>query len=197
MRTERGAALTNHPLAVVSLLAFLIGGAGAVVLNYPPRHTAASRQAAETPADSGREVASETDASAAPAAEAGRAEEGRESAEFDDSAAPPEEASVRTEDRFGESAAETGHSSDRVRRRRSASEQAVQSSSAPRPYASVSRREATTGGGGSNVAAYTVGGVKKTGQGVKKVGTTTGQGVKKAGTTIGRTFGKIGGVFND
>jgi hypothetical protein len=36
----------------------------------------------------------------------------------------------------------------------------------------------------SVVADYTVGGVKK-----------TGEGVKKAGTAIGRTIGKVGGIF--
>jgi hypothetical protein len=48
------------------------------------------------------------------------------------------------------------------------------------------RRDENSTTGSARVAGYTVGGVKK-----------TGQGVKKAGTTIGRTFGKIGGVFND
>jgi hypothetical protein len=187
--------LTKQTLVVVSLLAFLFGGAAAVVLNYPPRHPAASRQAAETPADAGRETASRTDASAAPAAEVVRAEEGATAGELDDRAAPPEEAGVEFGDRSGESAAEAENSSNRARRRPATSGQVIQNSPAPRRYASGSGREATSGGGG--VAAYTFGGVKKTGQGVKKVGTTTGQGVKKAGTTIGRTFGKIGGVFND
>jgi hypothetical protein len=185
MRTERGDALTKHPLAVVSLLAFLVGGAAAVVLNYPQRHAVASQQVAVTPADAALLSAPETDASATRPAEVEHAEERTTSGDFDGSAAPPEETSGEAEDDFDESEAAAGNSPAGVRRRRrpAASEQAVQSPPAPRPYVSVSRRQTNPGG---RVAGYTVGGVKK-----------TGQGVKKAGTTIGRTFGKIGGVFND
>ena len=173
MRTERGAALTKHPIAVVSLLAFLVGGAAAVMLNYPPRHAVASRQVAETPA-----------APATQPAGVESAEEGTTSDDFDDSAAPTEETGGEAEDSFEESDAEAENRSGGVRRRRPATNvQAVQSPPAPRQYAAVSRRQSNPGG---RVAGYTVGGVKK-----------TGQGVKKAGTTIGRTFGKIGGVFND
>lgn len=194
MRTERGAVLAKHPLAVVCLLAFLIGGAAAVILNYPTRHTAAPGQVAQTPAEAGLEVEPEADAPAAPSAELGHTGEGTTSNEFDDSAAQLEEPDGEVEEDFSESAAGPENSSNGVRRRRATGEQAVQSRPAPRPYVSASRGQTNPGG---MVAGYTVGGVKKTGQGVKKVGTTTGKGVKKAGTTIGRTFGKIGGVFND
>src|SRR3712207_605126 len=93
MRTERGDALTKHPLAVVGLLAFIIGGAAAVVLNYPQRHTAAAQQVAETPADAAPLPASEADVSATQPAEIEHAEEGTTSDDFDDSGATPEDIS--------------------------------------------------------------------------------------------------------
>lgn len=173
--------MTKNPLAVVGLLAFIFGGAAAVMLYYPPRHAVVSQQFAETPADPAPE-----DAPAARPAEVADAEEETTSEDFDDPAVTSEgglsETGAEAEDGSSESDAEAEKSSNGVRRRQSAVAQTVQSAPAPRPYVRVSRRGTNPG---ARVAGYTVGGVKK-----------TGQGVKKAGTAIGRTFGKIGGVFN-
>ena len=176
--------MTKHPLAVVSLLAFLTGGAAAVVLNYPPRHPPASRQVAERHAGAGRAAAPETGATVPAAAAVEHAEEGTASGDFEDSAATPEEAGGGAEGGLREAAVAVEKPSGAAKARAATNAPAAQNSQAPRPSLRVSRRETAPGGGG--VAAYTVGGVKK-----------TGQGVKKAGATIGRTFGKIGGVFND
>jgi hypothetical protein len=184
MRTDRGVVLTKHPLAVVVLLAFITGGAAAVILNYPPRRPAGYQESAEKAADAARGAAPETDASAARAAEVGHAEEGATSDEFGDPVERPEEVSDEAEDGSGGAGVEVGKPSGVARVRSGTNGDAVKSPRAPAAYVRVSRAQASPAGRG--VAGRTVGGVKK-----------TGQGVKKAGAAIGKTFGKIGGVFND
>ena len=177
MRTDRGAVLTKNPLAVVALLAFVTGGAAAVILNYPPRRPAHFQESARKTADAARASASENDAGE-------HAEEGATSDEFDDSAARPEELSDEAEGGVEGANLKVGKSPGVARGRSATNGQAAQSPRAPAAYVRVSRAQAPPAGRG--VAGRTVGGVKK-----------TGQGVKKAGAAIGKTFGKLGGVFND
>jgi hypothetical protein len=177
MRTDRGAVLTKNPLAVVVLLAFITGGAAAVILNYPQRRPEHFQESAHKTADAARAAASETGAG-------GHAEEGATTDEVDDSVARPEEASDEAVDGVEGADVEVGKSPAIARGRSVTNGQAVQSPRAPAAYVRASRAQASPAGRG--VAGRTVGGVKK-----------TGQGVKKAGAAIGKTFGKIGGVFND
>lgn len=173
----------KNPLVVVCALAFLVGGAAAVVFTRPAFGPAAVHSAASSNTDAGHAVP----------------EDAAESAEGDSEGARDEEAAVPEENKptsesgvVGAEPSRTGidvvaaEKSARGSKGRAAAAagQTDQESRAARGYARATAGRQPSGGKG--VVGYPVTGVKK-----------TGEGVKKAGTTIGKTFGKLGGLFNE
>ena len=160
-------------------LAFLAGAAAAVVLNYPPGSDAGAQGVTAKTAVPQTVSAAEIETAADRAAEGAPAEE---TAPQDDGVNPAE-ASVRSSHADGE-AGGARRRSDGVRGRATADGRSGSGSRATRSHTRGS--EGRLAAGGQAVAGRTVGGVKK-----------TGAGMKKAGTAVGRTLGKIGGVFHD
>ena len=161
----------KYPMAVICVLAFIVGAAAAgVVYHRQPRGADGVQGTLGRGIDGGRAEDRENAASASQvatdkgvklSASAGESEDGEVEA-AGDVVRPAAVPRARTATNAGTSVAErTG-----------------------RRYAGASSRRST--GGGRSVAGHMVGGVKK-----------SGEGVKKAGAAIGKTFGKIGGVFHD
>lgn len=165
--------LTKNPLAAVCAVAFLLGGAAAVVLTRPASDQTTIQEYAGRDGDAGRTAPADASEPARGASEG----------------APVEEPSASVErEPAPESAAVTAESAptvvERETRGRAAAGRVDESSKVARGYARVPAGRQSSGG--NPLVSYPVGGVKK-----------TGEGVKKAGTTIGKTFGKVGGLFHD
>jgi hypothetical protein len=175
--------MAKHPLAIVCALAFMAGGAAALVLEYPPRGAAGVQGFAEPGADAGRGAAVESAAAEVRAVEPVRPAETAASGDGHDFAPRPDDAGTESP-RPGGAAGRAGKPSAGVKGRGSADARPGEGRRAARSYATVSGGGAASGG--RSIAGHTVGGLKK-----------TGGGVKKAGAAIGKTFGKIGGVFHD
>ena len=172
----------KNPLVVVCAMAFLAGGAAALVFTRPAPGPASVHTVAAPAADAG---------SAVPARAVESAEGGSEGARVEEAAmsesAEPESESTDVGDEpspTGVEGVEAAKTSGRTAGRAAAQRQAVESTRASRGYSRVSAGRQSSGRGG--VIGYPVGGVKK-----------TGEGVKKAGTAVGKTFGKVGGIFHE
>jgi len=166
----------KNPLVVVCAIAFLAGGAAALVFTRPAPGPASVHTVAAPAADAGS---------------AESAEEGSEGARVEEAAMPegtePESESTDVGDEpspTGVEGVEAAKTSGRTAGRAAAQRQAVESTRSSRGYSRVSAGRQSSGRGG--VIGYPVGGVKK-----------TGEGVKKAGTAVGKTFGKVGGIFHE
>jgi len=169
--------MSKYPLAVVIALAFLAGGAAAVVYHFPPGGADSTRAAAEN-----GDVAGSVSGPAGEPVDS-QAADGAYAVEKAVSSLPDGPAGLDVE----AGAAPAGVA---VRRPESTRGRAVDDgrtyrrTGAARSQAKVPR--AVEASGGRGLAGHALNGVKK-----------TGEGVKKTGTAIGRTFGKIGGVFHD
>jgi hypothetical protein len=109
--------VSKHPLAVVCTLAFLAGGAAAVVLNYPPRDTVGVRAVAEKTAAPRPTPAAETGTAAEIAAEGPHVEGRAVSTDVGNSASRPGDVGVEpshTEGDVGEAAKPPGGLRDRA-----------------------------------------------------------------------------------
>ena len=175
--------MSKNPLGIVFALAFVVGGASAFMLEFPPQGSAGVQDVAERGADVGRGSAAVSEAVESPPEELVRPEESAGSDDGHDFEPRPEDASVESPQTAGE-APRAGKPFAGVKGRGSAEGRAGEGRRAARGYARVTGGGVASGGRG--IADYTLGGVKK-----------TGGGVKKAGAAIGKTFGKIGGVFRD
>lgn len=169
--------LGKNRLAVVCAVAFLAGGAAAVVFTRP----AAVQAVAAGNADAGRVVSFEAGEPAGGDSDGGRAED-RAVSEVSEPA-PARVASGAESSTTGAEGVGAANSSRRTRSR-AAVGRVDEDSRADRGYARVPAGRRSSGV--NPVVGYPVGGVKK-----------TGQGMKKAGTVVGRTFGKVGGLFHD
>ena len=165
----------KHPLAIVCALAFVVGGAAAFVLEYPPRRAAGVQDVAETGAGVSPGAAAE------PEAAGGRPAEGASPEEM---TVPEGRGGSATVTDAGTDDTSGGQPSVVITGRESAERQAGEGRRTARGYTRISSGGAAPVGRG--IAGYAAGGVKK-----------TGVGVKRAGAAVGKTFGKIGGVFQD
>lgn len=172
--------LTKNPLVAICVVAFLVGGAAAVVLTRPASDKAAIHELDSRDVDAGRVVPADTSEPTRDELEGAR-EEATVSGESEPA---PERGAVSPEAMPAGVEEVEATRSHRGTRSRAVAGRTDESSRAARGYVRVSAGR--TASGGNPVVAYPVNGVKR-----------TGQGVKKAGTAVGRTFGKVGGLFHD
>lgn len=166
--------LSKYQLAVVCVLAFIIGGAAGLMFYHPPAGAADVRGVSEKGVEVAPGAGAATEAAASSAAEGAPAEEGVKRDVGGDSARLAGEG---TEDGIGLPAVRAVKTAGGVKGRSEAEVRAGRRPRAARGYVRVSRAEGPSGERG--VAGHTVSGVKKTGK------------------LIVKTFGKIGGVFHD
>ena len=168
--------MSKYPIAVVCVLAFIVGGVAAVVIHHSPRSADRVQSiGVQGAADGGAYVGHVESEEAAAASVPAAAHTGDE-----------ERAATADEvvDGSGDAAGDGVRSAGGVRARAATSGSAGAGTRGARGSARVSNGRARSGGPG--VAGYAVGGMKK-----------TGAGVKKTGAVIGKTFGKIGGAFHE